>query len=202
MRLRLGLIGISAMTCCSQHCPVRRGLSSGLKLDHGWDGMHRASSFPHCSLAASPSTLPLSARSCRCGRLLDVLGHHRAACARAGVLGQRGFAIESVVARICREAGGRVRTNVMVRDLDMGIHLAGDARRLDVVVDGLPLFSGRQLAVNTTLVGALHADGSVRPRAANEDGAASVAARRRKECTYPELVLPGSRVRLVVLARS
>ena len=58
--------------------------------------------------------LPLSARSCRCGRLLDVRGHHRAACARAGVLGQRGFAVESVVARICREAGGRVRTNVMV----------------------------------------------------------------------------------------
>ena len=50
--------------------------------------------------------LPLSARTCRCGRLLDVLGHHRAACARAGVLGQRGFAIESV-ARICCEARGR-----------------------------------------------------------------------------------------------
>ena len=127
--------------------------------------------------------LPSSARSCRGGRLLDVLGHHRAACARAGFRGQRGFAIESVVARICREAGGRVRTNVMVRDLDMGIPLVGDARRLEVVVDGLPLFSGRQLAVDATLVGALHADGSARPRAANEDGAALVAARRRKEPT-------------------
>ena len=49
--------------------------------------------------------LPLSARSCRCGRLLDILGHHRAACARAGFLGQRGFAIESVVARYL--SGGR-----------------------------------------------------------------------------------------------
>ena len=28
--------------------------------------------------------LPLHARSCRCGRPLDVLGHHRAACANAG----------------------------------------------------------------------------------------------------------------------
>ena len=84
---------------------------------------------------------------------LDALGHHRAACARAGFLGQRGFAIESVVARVCREAGGRVRTTVMVRDLDMGILLVGDARRLEVVVDGLPLFSGRQLAVDATLVG-------------------------------------------------
>ena len=31
--------------------------------------------------------LPLASHTCRCGRLLDVLGHHCAACARAGVLG-------------------------------------------------------------------------------------------------------------------
>ena len=48
--------------------------------------------------------LPLTVRSCRCGRPLDIYGHHRAACARVGVLGRRGFALESVVARICREA--------------------------------------------------------------------------------------------------
>ena len=40
MRLRLGLIAISAMMCCSLHCPVRRGLSSGLKLDL-WMGWHK-----------------------------------------------------------------------------------------------------------------------------------------------------------------
>ena len=51
--------------------------------------------------------LPLS-RFCRCGRLLDVLGHHCAACAQAGVLGRRGHALESAAARICREAGARV----------------------------------------------------------------------------------------------
>ena len=34
--------------------------------------------------------LPLSSRTCRCGRPLDVLGYHRAACSRAGVLGSRG----------------------------------------------------------------------------------------------------------------
>ena len=33
-----------------------------------------------------------------------------------------------------------------------------------------------------------------RPRAANEDGAALVAARRRKERTYPELVRAGAAV--------
>ena len=38
--------------------------------------------------------LPLSLRSCRCGRL-DALDHHPAACANAGVLGRRGWALES-----------------------------------------------------------------------------------------------------------
>ena len=47
--------------------------------------------------------LPFSVRSCRCGRLLDVLGHHREACSRSGVLGRRGFAVESAAAQICRE---------------------------------------------------------------------------------------------------
>ena len=44
--------------------------------------------------------LPLSSRACRCGRLLDCLGHHRASCLRAGVLGRRGFALESAVAQV------------------------------------------------------------------------------------------------------
>ena len=35
-------------------------------------------------------------------------GHHPAACPRAGVLGSRGFSVESAVARVCREAGARV----------------------------------------------------------------------------------------------
>ena len=47
--------------------------------------------------------LPLSAHFCRCGRPLDVRGHHRSACGRAGVLGRRGFPLESAAARVCRE---------------------------------------------------------------------------------------------------
>ena len=62
--------------------------------------------------------LSLSVRTCRCGRFLDSLGHHRVACARAGVLGRRGFAIESAATRLCREGAARVATNVMLRDLD------------------------------------------------------------------------------------
>ena len=134
--------------------------------------------------------LPLSSRACRCGRLLDVFGHHRASCALTGVLGRRGFAVESITARLCREAGGRVSMNVLVRDLDLPVPV-NDARRLEVVVDGLPLFGGAQLAVDSTLVSALHCDGSARRGAGDRDGVALVAARRRKERTCTELVRRG-----------
>ena len=144
--------------------------------------------------------LPLTVRSCQCGRLLDAFGHHRTACSRSGVLGRRGFALESAAARVCREAGGRVATNILVRDLDLGTPDARDARRLEVVVDGLPLFGGAQLAVDTTLVSAIQGNGEPRNGAAERDGVALAQAKRKKARTYPELVRPGARARLVVLA--
>ena len=101
--------------------------------------------------------------------------------------------------RICREAGGRATSNVLSRDLDLPVP-ATDGRRLEVVVDGLPLSGGCQLAVDTTLVCALHCDGSPQNGAVDADGVVLQAARRRKERTYPELVGPRSRARLVVLA--
>ena len=78
---------------------------------------------------------------------LDSFGHH-------GVLGRRGFAVESAAARVCREAGGRVTLNVMVRDMDLAVPHAHDTRRLEIVADGLPLFGGTQLDIDTTLVSA------------------------------------------------
>ena len=86
------------------------------------------------------------------------------ACARAGVLSGRGWALENVVARICREAGGRVTTNVLVPNVDLVGPSVEDNRRLEVVADGLPLFGGAQLAIDTTVVSALHADGTARRR--------------------------------------
>ena len=73
--------------------------------------------------------LPLNARVCRCGRLLDCLGHHRSACAVSCALGRRGFQVEVAVARVCREGGARVSTNVMVRDLDLSQVPGVDGRR-------------------------------------------------------------------------
>ena len=43
-------------------------------------------------------------------------------------------------ARVRREAGARVTTNVQVRDLDLVRQERVNARHLEVVVDGLPLF--------------------------------------------------------------
>ena len=53
---------------------------------------------------------------------------------------------------VCWEAGARVSTIVLVRDLDLLPLQHVDARRLEVVADGLRLFHGAQIAVDTTLV--------------------------------------------------
>ena len=134
--------------------------------------------------------LPLTQRSCQCGRTHNSCGHHRAACARSGVLGRRGFAVENAAARISREGGACVMSNITVRDLDVARPDPRDRRRLEIVADNLPLFGGRQLAVDTTLVSSLNCDGSAQPRATNMDGAAMEAARQRKSRTYPEFVGP------------
>ena len=69
-----------------------------------------------------------------------------------------------------------------------------------IVVDGLPHFSGAQLAIDTTMVSPLHRDGRATRGAASTPGVALRRARRRKEQTYPELHGAGGRARLVVLA--
>ena len=151
-------------------------------------------SQPFCILLLRRLQLPLSlsVRSCRCGRPLDALGHHRAACATAGVLGRRGWALESVAARVCREAGARVQTNVFVRDMDFANYENLDGRRLEVVADGFPLHGGAQLAIDTTMVSPLHSNGVARRGASDRKGLGE-----RKEMTYPELTGEGGRARLV-----
>ena len=79
-------------------------------------------------------------------------------------------------------------TNVMVRDLDLGVMNVHDARRLEVIADGSLLHGGAQLAVDTTIVSALHCDGTPQQGAANVDGVRLLAARQRQERSYPELV--------------
>ena len=68
------------------------------------------------------------------------------------------------------------------------------------MADGLTLWRGAHLAVDTTLVTPLSRNGAARRRAANHDGAALDAARKRKEDTHPEFTGENGRTRLVVLA--
>ena len=142
--------------------------------------------------------LPPTSRLCRCRQFLDPYGDHRSACGTCGVLVQRGFPPEAAVARICREAGARVATNVAVRDLNIPVPPA-DGRRLEVVANNLPLWNGAQLALDVTLVSPLRRDGRPIPGASHTDGIAAARAARRKARTYPELV-GGRSARLVVLA--
>ena len=91
--------------------------------------------------------------ACRCRWSL---GH---ACPTAGVLVRRAGPLERAVARVCREAGARVATNVY---LNLGVPLS-DGRRLEVVANGLPGFGGVQVAVDATLVSPVRRDGTNRP---------------------------------------
>ena len=99
---------------------------------------------------------------------------------------------------MCREAGAAVALNVLVRDLNVD-PIRQDDRRVEVIANGLPLWGGAQLAVDTTLVSPLTAAGLPRRVAGGTAGAALLTARRAKERAYPELCGSG-RCRLTVVA--
>ena len=63
--------------------------------------------------------LDLDERRCRCGKTLDWLGDHRAACGTGGVLQTRAVPLERMWARVGREAGARVRTHAYLNDLNV-----------------------------------------------------------------------------------
>ena len=145
--------------------------------------------------------LPLPVNEARCDGChepLDTLGRHLAACPRTGRLRKRASPIERMLARICREAGARVRFNAFLRDMNVHVR-ADDERRIEVLAQDLPCFGGAQLAIDVTLRSALRSSGEPQPHAADVDGAILLEARRDKEATYPELA-SSTRCRLVVLA--
>ena len=73
-----------------------------------------------------------------------------------------------------------------------------DERRIEVIANGLPLWGGVQLAVDTTLVSPLTAAGMPRRDSGHTAGAALCVAERAKARTYPKPA-SGRRCRLVVL---
>ena len=60
----------------------------------------------------------------------------------------RGPREEGVSIGKCHRLDRRVVTNMLVRDMDLGVPVAGDNRRLEVVAGGLPLHGN----VDTTLM--------------------------------------------------
>ena len=70
---------------------------------------------PELSLAPSHFRV-LLLRRLRLPLPLTALGDHFAACSRYGVLRARGAPLQRAAARVCREAGATVTTNVLVRD--------------------------------------------------------------------------------------
>ena len=103
------------------------------------------------------------------------------------------------MARVCREGGARVQFNSFLRDLNIGAAVS-DGRRIEVIANGLPLFKGAQLAIDTTIVCPVGRNGMAHAGAANEDGISLSHARVRKARRYPELDGIGGRARLVVFA--
>ena len=73
------------------------------------------------------------------------------------------------------------RTNANIDHVD-----TQDDRRIEVIANGLPLWGGAQLAVDTTLVSPLTRAGHLRMRGGQYRGTALRDARRNKERTYPE----------------
>ena len=131
--------------------------------------------------------------------VLDPLGDHRAACANSGALASRALPLERAVARVCQEAGARVARNMRLADMNLPVPVA-DARRIEIVCNGLPLWHGAQLVVDTTCVSPVTRSGEPRTGADSQPGLAlQLATRRKRRETYPELSR-SPRCRLVVSA--
>ena len=103
------------------------------------------------------------------------------------------------MARVCREAGSRVSTNVFLRDMNIDDAVA-DARQIEVVANGLPMWNGAQVAIDTTMVSPVTANGMARPSADVRPGVPCESIiREKRRRKYPELLRAG-RCRLFVFA--
>ena len=108
--------------------------------------------------------LPLAVTdaTCECGAPWTV-GKGRAACSQSGRLHTRAVAPEKTLARVCREAGAIVRTNVKNRDMNIAVR-ADDERCIEVVAVRPPSVPCAQLAVDITLRCAFTSRGEPRER--------------------------------------
>ena len=102
-------------------------------------------------------------------------------------------------ARVLREAGGRVREKVFLRDTAVTSIDPSDGRHIEIVATGLPVAHGIPIAVDATIVSPLHADGMPWVGASTIPGKSVDRAIRSKHQTYLELV-DSTVLKLVVVA--
>ena len=102
---------------------------------------------------------PISDGACRRRRRLDPFGDYRAAGARVGLLRSRGCPLERAADRVCRKARARVTVNSRLADMNLPVDRLDD-RRLEVVANPPALWSGAQVAVDTTLSSPLSSSGA------------------------------------------
>ena len=93
-------------------------------------------------------------------------------------------------------------TNRQLADLNLGAQRRGreDDRRLEVVVQGLPVHRDSHVAVDAAMVSPLKRNGLARSKADWLDDAALQVAVKVKEMRYPEL-LAARRCKLLVAAQ-
>ena len=113
-RASLGQCGFESLEWTALVEGLRPNKFGGFADFHGWQFFAGCrtpflrSRYPCQVLRSLPFLLhglpPQLFRTCRC-RPLNLRGHHRSACPRAGVLGSRGFSVES--AGVWREAGAQ-----------------------------------------------------------------------------------------------
>ena len=71
--------------------------------------------------------------------------------------------------------------NQFVRDLNVVVPRPNDGRRIEVTTNGLPLFHGVQLVIDTTIISVVKCDGTPRLRVPTVNSVAIDDARRLKE---------------------
>ena len=107
--------------------------------------------------------LGLSDSNCPgCSQSLDPQGFHLLTCPISGRLGARSKPLERTWAQIAREAGARVRPEVLIASLNAFAARPGDQRHIDFVAYGLPIYGGLPLCCDPTLRSPLEVDGAPR----------------------------------------
>ena len=123
---------------------------------------------------------------------LDAYGDHMASCMLTGRVKGRATPLEKTLARVCKEAGGRVLPSRPLSQMRIGVP-PSDHRNIEVYVCGLDCFNGAPLVLDATMVSPLQCNGNPHPRAEIEPGIRMQKRVEKKEETYPELVAASER---------